>query len=1120
MIYAPIVKYRNTSAVSGIATIVFNYPPRLSGRPGCKLVLIPALMSTVADTDSFTDSSSSSSHFPMPTRTLPPAPLDIDAAAQVHANGDAHVVSSPTEDDDYKDDLDQKATELTPLRAHYLKKSLISSQIHRELDGISTGSPIPNVSTLSYLGPPFNLPPKEAPPLDLPFLKYIFRQFILTFPFLSTAPKDFFPEKLQPFIASVLSRNFTTVDFLKEDSDKIEEETRRKILSKVEKQFSLMFGSATKLVEREEIVRLTQADLNRLETLAKKRRARQSKREDVFEVNIVCIRAVVDKGRMRSKVHEVGVFSFYAQRYGDFRSLAEELRKRYPDEEVPSPPAKDKSTVSAAASAPATVAASPTASMMPGSFNRQLNDSQESVLSFNAQQAVQNIRLAREKNRLTLRAYLHTLLNNSVLGSSPVLLHFLTSDPTTLSRDELDDACRREDSDRKRDEGRIRFAHEITARVEGLRNAIKSVKGDIMQKDGLSHVFAIIRATENVRNLPQEFQAAFEWGRISLASILFQRFVAADDASESFATLKRLHGLMPYLILRGILKISNPVAMVRGVLDLFLAQPFGGRSLLQRMFASSFQESVKALEEDIEAVKDKIEDDVMCEKIRQFVYAPREIQNIYKSDASTEGVNLLTVVLRSGEAPYLTRPQLYRVMRAHRAHAEYMRQRSELADSDDDDGPQDDDAWLYEDLMILAKLYSHLRDKEEIIDLIFESTTSNFFKDIITIFYSPLAQVYKAASIGDSLSDLQTFIDDLIRTVEAVEEASQDNPNLVVQTFIDLVGRHEQSFYSFVHKVHSKGEGLFDSLMKWIQLFISVFRDGFGEKISLEFLLPYSGPERVALMKEVDEVAVYHYKLKLAHEEKLRRRFGRAQGQSEADAEDEFAQQLVDGVVHDLSFGELVRGDVEEMGAAMSDVDNSSDDSDDSDDFDEEDETSSEETTTESESTPEDAPPVPPPKPISRSSTYDHSPQSESYSHQLVQPRPDTLSPHHSHHSSYPQDQRGRVSEQGSPVRKVRSRSSIGSLKSMFSRSGPNPDAPPVPPLPSYLPQSLQPKPLPPSPLSAGTPGQPARRRTPPLRVRKRKGAMVLQPPELTEIPKLLPLFIEIMKPQLRPMSL
>lgn len=58
--------------------------------------------------------------------------------------------------------------------------------------------------------------------------------------------------------------------------------------------------------------------------------------------------------------------------------------------------------------------------------------------------------------------------------------------------------------------------------------------------------------------------------------------------------------------------------------------------------------------------------------------------------------------------------------------------------------------------------------------ILLQSTTSNLLKDIITIFYSPLAQVYKAASIGDSLSDLQNFIDDLIRTVEAVEQGIYD----------------------------------------------------------------------------------------------------------------------------------------------------------------------------------------------------------------------------------------------------------------------------------------------------------------------------------------------------------
>lgn len=51
-----------------------------------------------------------------------------------------------------------------------------------------------------------------------------------------------------------------------------------------------------------------------------------------------------------------------------------------------------------------------------------------------------------------------------------------------------------------------------------------------------------------------------------------------------------------------------------------------------------------------------------------------------------------------------------------------------------------------------------------------QGVTAELLKDIITIFYSPLAQVYKAASIADSLGDLQNFLNDMIRTVEQVEE--------------------------------------------------------------------------------------------------------------------------------------------------------------------------------------------------------------------------------------------------------------------------------------------------------------------------------------------------------------
>lgn len=142
----------------------------------------------------------------------------------------------------------------------------------------------------------------------------------------------------------------------------------------------------------------------------------------------------------------------------------------------------------------------------------------------------------------------------------------------------------------------------------------------------------------------------------------------------------------------------------------------------------------------------------------------------------------------------------------------------------------------------------------------------------------------------------------------------QEDPARTVQTFIDLVQRHEQAFYTFVHNVHSKGSGLFDSLMGWIELFLSFARDGLPEPIDLDFILPAGGPERKKVMQEVDAVAQYHYRLKVAHEEKIRRRFRR-----EAAGEEEAA--LLDSVMASLSLSETAMAEGGEAGDDDSEAD-------------------------------------------------------------------------------------------------------------------------------------------------------------------------------------------------------
>jgi hypothetical protein len=78
------------------------------------------------------------------------------------------------------------------------------------------------------------------------------------------------------------------------------------------------------------------------------------------------------------------------------------------------------------------------------------------------------------------------------------------------------------------------------------------------------------------------------------------------------------------------------------------------------------------------------------------------------------------VILRAPDPPTLSKPQFQRVFKAARSYRAYKRAQEDLEDSDDDLGPEDEDAWLFEDLNTLLRLWGRKREKEQLLALIFE----------------------------------------------------------------------------------------------------------------------------------------------------------------------------------------------------------------------------------------------------------------------------------------------------------------------------------------------------------------------------------------------------------------
>ena len=124
--------------------------------------------------------------------------------------------------------------------------------------------------------------------------------------------------------------------------------------------------------------------------------------------------------------------------------------------------------------------------------------------------------LSREKNRLTLRAYLQGVMSYPYILNSPILRSFLLSNPTTLTSPEAVDSQRRLEADAVREEGRRRFREEAERRVEALRDGLAQFKGDVLSSDGgLQRVFEVVRRVEKVEDLPRAEASVLEWGRIS-----------------------------------------------------------------------------------------------------------------------------------------------------------------------------------------------------------------------------------------------------------------------------------------------------------------------------------------------------------------------------------------------------------------------------------------------------------------------------------------------------------------------------------------------------------------------------------------------------------------------------
>jgi hypothetical protein len=276
-------------------------------------------------------------------------------------------------------------------------------------------------------------------------------------------------------------------------------------------------------------------------------------------------------------------------------------------------------------------------------------------------------KLYREEQRVSLRAFLRNFLHNERIAQSNAMAEFLTHDPIEVNEEEMEDIERREEMDAKRIHEQKQFYEVARQRAAELDIHMEKFRREIVEANGLTNLFAEIKTKNTIRELKPEYQKFAEWLRIEIAATIYHLFLAEDNSPELFAQLKRIHSLVPYGVLKNVIRIANPAAVMSGVLDLFLAQPFGARSLLQRIFGMAIHDGVSSVQKTIDTLAStKIKDDVLCAKIKAYVQADERIKDEIRQEAVSDNVDVVITILRSDFfKPELSSQQVEKVFNAY-----------------------------------------------------------------------------------------------------------------------------------------------------------------------------------------------------------------------------------------------------------------------------------------------------------------------------------------------------------------------------------------------------------------------------------------------------------------------
>ncbi|KAM0748676.1 hypothetical protein T439DRAFT_69984 [Meredithblackwellia eburnea MCA 4105] len=474
-----------------------------------------------------------------------------------------------------------------------------------------------------------------------------------------------------------------------------------------------------------------------------------------------------------------------------------------------------------------------------------------------------------DAQRRAFRNWLRDTLSIRTVGHHKETAAFLLLGSIVPRDADVKDLRQREAVDEARRAARVSVAQGSSDRARILREAWAKVEEECIHGNGFSSISEALRIVSKIEKLPSRYVKSIEWMRTSFAETLYETLVASNTSGIIFGKLKALHAAFPYFLVRQAFRLSKSKHMAKVLQDILLARPFGSKSLLQKILATTLDDDPEKMRQEISRYRSRIGSTAMTEKLDLWVYHPDpSYKETVRKYARENNLELVLCILRGGDEPRLPSGDLDRVIKAGKSYRSFMKKNpSQLSKAQSDDGG----IRLVLDLQMYLRLISRDRDANQIRQMLGDDGTAAALEVLCGPLVELLKRVYRVGNAANALSDFQKAMDQLIIIVEALRSRVQE-PQKGVRIIARLLARHQQPLYDFIHSVH-KGETIIEEFLQWGWTASVFLRRGLAQTVDLDSLIPTDREDQSFLLDEIQDLVEYHRQKRLRQYQNVCRRY-------------------------------------------------------------------------------------------------------------------------------------------------------------------------------------------------------------------------------------------------------